>query len=1090
MIDFTELSHNENFTEIINKANEAQAYLETDNRQCILACFQVLGKIINWVFDNDKEMKKPEKNDLNVLIYEYSFRNFIDEDIFKNILYIYKNYRIVTEKKSKISFEQTKLCIEYLYNILKFIIFCYTEQEPEAINNTFQYSRSELNYMAPASGHSVSFSLLRKQNRNNYRNKPRALSISEAETRKALIDTALISLGWILNADWENEYKVIGMPNRTGEGFVDYVLFDDSHIPLAVIEAKKTSISVEQGRQQAKLYADILEKDFGRRPIIFLSNGYENRIITGTHQERIVSDFYSKNDLTKFYNLAELRQDISNVQTNNSIADRYYQIEAIKTVCKEFNDKKRKALLVMATGSGKTRTIISLCDILLNSHWVKNILFLADRNALVKQGCGAFKSFLKGQSVTNLLEDSNGVNDRIICSTYQTMINYIDKAKDDSGVKLYSPGHFDLIICDEAHRSIYNKYKDIFNYFDALLVGLTATPKNQIDKNTYSVFELPNGMPTYAYELSQAIADGYLVDYTICNTKLKLIESGITYAELSLDEKIEYENTFADEDGNIPEYIDGKKLNAQIFNEDTIKEALHILFDKGLKINYGTKLGKTIIFARNHKHAEKILEVFNKEYPSLVGFAEVIDNEINYAGQLIDDFSVADKYPQIAISVDMLDTGIDVPEILNLMFFKPVKSITKFHQMIGRGTRLCKGLIDGQDKQGFYIFDLCRNFEYFGTEKQTSEKDNTYNIKGQIFLTKVLLCKELQEMTYQTQSMYVSYRSKLIDDLVYSVSSLYENNYAVKQRLKYVHIYKERSKYNQIKFEDVKDIKEYICPIIPCDSLDDLSAYRFDSLIYSVELGLLQNKNINQYIKNLMDKVKALSEIASEPDVHVHIKLISKILTTDYLKNADVFDYENIRKSLRGLLVYLKKEERFFNTHFTDEITSFEFQNSNLADNSLANYKFKVEAYIRNNQDNQTIKKLKTNKPLNSNDIKELEKILWNEQGSKSDYNNEYGDKPLGQLVREINGLDKDSVQEAFADFLNNNNLNTAQSYFVKTIIDYISKSGLLLDKKVLKENPFNSYGNISEIFSDNSQIANIMSIVESINNNAICIIN
>ena len=452
------------------------------------------------------------------------------------------------------------------------------------------------------------------------------------------------------------------MPNQSGVGFADYVLYDDSHRPLAVIEAKRTCVDVSEGRQQAKLYADLLERKYKRRPVIFLTNGFDTRIIDGQYPERKCAAIYSKRDLEKWFNLRAMRTGLRNITIDKNIAGRYYQEAAIKAVCDSFSVKnKRKALLVMATGSGKTRTVIELCHVLLDAGWIKNILFLADRNSLVTQAKRNFVNLLPDLSCTNLCEDKDNYNAHCVFSTYQTMINMIDGAKDADG-KVFSCGHFDLVICDEAHRSIYNKYRDIFTYFDAPLVGLTATPKDEIDKNTYSIFELESGVPTYGYELAQAVKDGYLVDFQSVETTLKFIDHGIVYDELSEEDKEQYEDTFENEDGKIPEAIGASALNTWIFNEDTIQKVLHILMTEGIRVDYGEQLGKTIIFAKNHDHAEKIYEVFHKEYAHLPNdYAKVIDNRINYAQSAIDEFSDPKKLPQIAISVDMLDTGIDVP---------------------------------------------------------------------------------------------------------------------------------------------------------------------------------------------------------------------------------------------------------------------------------------------------------------------------------------------------------------------------------------------------------------------------------------------
>nr|CRY95106.1 hypothetical protein [uncultured prokaryote] len=380
-----------------------------------------------------------------------------------------------------------------------------------------------------------------------------------------------------------------------------------------------------------------------------------------------------------------MRTSLKNVMVDRNIAGRYYQESAIKAVCEAFQRNRRKALLVMATGSGKTRTVIALVDVLLRRGWVKNVLFLADRNSLVTQAKRSFVNLLPSLSVTNLCEEKDNTAARCVFSTYQTMMNCIDTVQDEEG-KLFTVGHFDLVICDEAHRSIYNKYRDIFTYFDAPLVGLTATPKDEIDKNTYDIFELQSGVPTYGYDLDQAVKDKFLVDFLSVESKLKFLEEGIAYDDLPQEEREEYEATFADENGELPKRIESSALNAWLFNEDTIRKALHLLMEHGLKIEYGEKLGKTIIFAKNHNHAEKIREVFEKEYPHLPGYAKVIDNYMTYVQSAIDEFSNPKKLPQIAISVDMLDTGIDVPEVLNLVFFKKVMSKAKFWQMIGRGT--------------------------------------------------------------------------------------------------------------------------------------------------------------------------------------------------------------------------------------------------------------------------------------------------------------------------------------------------------------------------------------------------------------------
>jgi type I restriction enzyme R subunit len=613
-------------------------------------------------------------------------------------------------------------------------------------------------------------------------------------------------------------------------------------------------------------------------------------------------------------------------------------------------------------------------------------------------------------------------------------------------------------------------------------VGLTATPKDEIDKNTYEVFELENGVPTYGYELAQAVKDGYLVDFISVETELKFIEQGIIYDDLSDEEKEEFENTFKDENGELPDMINSSALNDWIFNENTIKQVLNILMTKGLRIDYGNKIGKTIIFAKNHTHAEKILEIFNKEYPHLADYAMVIDNYIKYAQSAIDEFSDPKKMPQIAISVDMLDTGIDVPEVLNLVFFKKVLSKAKFWQMIGRGTRLCPTLIDGKDKDKFLIFDFCGNFEFFrmNNGKPTA---NMIALQGAIFRLKTLIAYKLQDIAYQTDYL-INFRKELVEDMVRKVRELNKENFAVKQHLKYVELYANPDNYQTLTYEDTLLMEQELAPLIIPDE-DDAKALRFDYLMYGIEYAYLQGKKFSRLRSDLFKKVSAVASVANIPEIMVKADLINKILHTDYVDNAGVNDFEYIREELRNLIKYIPVGKIIFETNFDDEILSMEWNESELESTDLENYKAKAEFYVRQHTDNEVIAKLKGNIPLTTDDIAELEGILWNEIGTRQDYEAEYGEKPLGEFVREIVGLDMNAAKEAFSAYLEDTSLDSRQIYFLNQIIEYIVHNGVMKDLSVLQESPFTDQGSIVEVFTDLSVWAGIKKIIDKINANA-----
>ena len=1095
MTNFDFLKKEPQFDSFADVAISAEKILHIDIEASVINCRRAMEFAIKWMYSVDGSLVMPYQDTLVSLMSTEEFRDIVDPDLWRRLDFIRRVGNNAAHNGKKITLDQAKLCLENLYIFLDFVAYCYAkdytegefhgelleEQKQPVLKEIPPISEIDLKALI-AENQTLKEQLTARREEQKQTYVPKPLDLSEYKTRKIYIDTMLMDAGWIEGKNWINEVELPGMPNKSEVGYADYVLYDDAHRPLAVIEAKRTCVDVAKGRQQAKLYADILEKQYGRRPVIFLTNGFDTRIDDGQYPERKVSMIYSKRDLEKWFNLQSMKTSLKNITVDKNIAGRYYQEGAVKAVCDSFGNKnRRKALLVMATGSGKTRTVISLCDVLLQHGWVKNILFLADRNSLVTQAKRSFVNLLPDLSVTNLCEEKDNYQAHCVFSTYQTMMNCIDFVKDEEG-KLFTCGHFDLVICDEAHRSIYNKYKDIFTYFDAPLVGLTATPKDEIDKNTYNIFELENGVPTYGYELAQAVKDGYLVDFLSVESSLKFIEEGIVYDELSEEDKEAYEATFEDENGELPEKISSSALNSWLFNEDTIKKVLHILMTKGIRINYGETLGKTIIFAKNHDHAEKILEIFGKEYPNLPGYAKVIDNYMTYAQSAIDEFSESNKLPQIAISVDMLDTGIDVPEVLNLVFFKKVMSKAKFWQMIGRGTRLCPGLLDGEDKQKFYIFDFCGNFEFFRMNKGKATA-NMMALQGAIFNLEFQITYKLQDMEYQTERL-IAYRNALIQHMSEKVQELNRENFAVRQHLKYVDLYSDQSNYQTLSYEDTLLVREELAPLILPDG-DEASAVRFDALMYGIELAYLIGKKYGKARSDLLKKVSAISTVANIPEIMVQAELINQILHTDYLDRAGINEFEHIRESLRNLMKYLPKKKVRYDTNFEDDILSIEWKESELENDDLKNYKAKAEYYVRQHQDDLVIAKLKKNKPMTQDDIKTLEKILWSDLGTKDEYEAEYGDKPLGEFVREIVGLDMNAAKEAFSEYLNEANLDSRQIYFVNQIVEYIVHNGLLKDFSVLQEPPFTDQGSVVDIFTDLNVWMGIRKVIEGINDNA-----
>lgn len=870
--NFNFLKTEQKFASFADTCIAAERVYSVDPKAAATVCRQAMETAVKWMYSVDCGLEVPYDNKLVSLLNDDNFKNIIDDSsLLTRLHYIRQLGNDTAHGARNIDKERAALAIENLHIFMDFIAYCYAEEYTETKFDKslldVEYSTVVVTPLIPAMESLITENAALKDTCTEHRKSqqpsytPKPIDFTEDQTRKAYIDVMLEDAGWQQGKNWFDEYRIDEMPNESGYGKADYVLFGDDGSPLAVVEGKRTSVSVEKGRRQAILYADFLEEKFGVRPIIFLTNGYKTKIWSDKYYpERTVSGLYSKRDLQKEFNIMRNRQPLKGVAISDKISNRYYQKEAIQSVCDVFDKRnRRKALLVMATGSGKTRTVISLVDVLERYGWVKNVLFLADRNALVTQAKRAFANLMPNLSLCNLTENKNDANARAVFSTYKTLINCIDDTRDDEGNRLFTSGHFDLVIVDEAHRSIYNKYKDIFTYFDSLLIGLTATPKEEIDKNTYEIFDLEDGCPTYGYELSKAVDDGYLVHYQSVETELKFLSQGIAYDELSDEEKAEYEETFANEEGEIPDLIDSSALNEWLFNYDTIKKALHLLMENCQRVDYGLKIGKTIIFAKSHKHAEKILDVWGKEFPDYPPhYCEVIDNYAgDYAQSLIDDFSEPSKFPQIAISVDMLDTGIDVSEILNLVFFKKVFSRAKFWQMIGRGTRLCPALLDGNDKEKFYIFDLCGNFAFFRMNSKGREVGATTTIQERMFNTKVNIAKELQGMDFQTDELK-AYRVGLVRELTAKIKSLNRYNFAVKLHLETIDKFQNESDFVALTYENTLQIAEHIAPLIP-PSQDEVNAVRFDMLVYQIELAMLAAKSSKRTKTDLKKKAHELS---------------------------------------------------------------------------------------------------------------------------------------------------------------------------------------------------------------------------------------
>lgn len=1098
---------------------EAERIFAASPAMCAVGCRKALELAVKWVYAADTSMEMPYRDNLQSLLHEPSFRFAVDRNTWGKLPFIAKLGNEAVHTGHNIQKGDALLCLQSLFEFVQWIDYCYGTayqerkfdparipaekiavdvkkiKEQESLLDEKQAEIEKLRKQIEE----MSARFTAEKDQHKKERTFQSEDLSEFATRKRFIDVDLREMGWKLegvDADVQVEYEVDGMAGKAGQkGYADYVLFGKDGLPLAVVEAKRASKDPNNGWKQAVLYADCLERKFGRRPMIFITNGFETYFWDDqTSPKRQVSGIFSKNDLQKLMSRRTERLKLETVPISDKITDRYYQKEAIRAVCGQIEKGFRKHLLVMATGTGKTRTASSLTDVLSRGKYVTNILFLADRTALVKQAKDDFKNYLPDMSLCNLCTNKDDRNARIVFSTYPTMLNAIDDTKTKDGQRLFTPAHFDLIIIGESHRSIFKKYRAIFQYFDAILVGLTATPKTDVDRNTYDFFEMEHGVPTYAYDYETAVyQDKVLVPYYNYEVKTKFLEKGITYDDLSEEDKARYEDDFT-EDGVMPEFIPSAALNQFVFNEKTVDQVLQDLMERGIHVAGGDRLGKTIIFAQNKRHAQFIVDRFNALYPQYHGnFAQRVVCDDSYAQTVIEDFKIPEKAPHIAVSVDMMDTGIDVPECVNLVFFKKVRSKAKFWQMIGRGTRLCRGLscidqIDGEytDKRRFLIFDYCGNFEYFRQHKEGYETRETKTLSENIFGKQVRLMMALQESTF-ADADYQAWRKELAETCHGQVANLKRELIAVKMRLRYVEKYQKEDAFAHISELDKGELEREIAPLVFLDDPDEF-AKRFDNFMYGLMLAHLEQMPSFKYAKKqLCDMAALLEKKVTIPQIKEKLPLIREIGTDAFWEAKDLLLFEKVRKELRDLIQFLNEGEKKHQiiTKLTDPVTEQQEGVQMEAAYDFEDYRAKVNRYVNDHGDTLAIHKLTHNIPLSQGDYQELERILTSELGSREDYVREFGDTPFGLLIRKIAKLDHDAAMAAFSAFINDQSLNQKQIAFVHKVIQHIELNGYMENPAELTKPPFDKPISFLKLFDAKTR-KELVDTINTVRENAV----
>lgn len=1120
MTNFAFLQHE--WPELYESAVKAENTAMADPRTACFYARRTLELSVQWLYKHDSALKVPYQDNLSALIFEPSFKNVTGAAVFAKARAIKDLGNLAVHSRKVVNQYDAVVAVRELFHFTFWLARTYAKGVNPADSTAFDQKLLPAASTIPAktveqlqkleeqlaerdvrlselltgkAGLDAELQRLRGEvaeaKRRNEQTKD-THDYSEAETRDYFIDLLLKEAGWALDMPQDREFRVAGMPNEKSEGFVDYVLWGDDGKPLGLVEAKRTKRDPRVGQQQAKLYADCLEKQFGQRPVIFYSNGYDHWIWDdATYPPRSVQGFYKKAELELIVQRRTSRVFLKDATIDKAIVERTYQHRAIRRISEVFEkDRGRKALIVMATGAGKTRTVIALCDLLMRCHWAKRVLFLADRVALVNQAVGAFKRHLPASSPVNLVTEKD-TNGRVYVSTYPTMMRLIDEAKD--GQRKFGVGHFDLVIIDEAHRSVYQKYRAIFEYFDALLVGLTATPKDEIDRNTYGLFDLETGVPTDNYGLDEAVKDRVLVPFDAVSVPLKFQREGIKYDELTEEEKDDWDALEWSEDGTVPRQVDAAAVNEWLFNKDTVDKVLEHVMSRGQKVAGGDRLGKTIVFAKNHDHAQFFAERFDANYPHYRGsFARVIDFQTEYVQSLIDTFSHPEKSPHIAISVDMLDTGIDIPELVNLVFFKLVRSKTKFYQMIGRGTRLRPDLFGpGKDKSFFYIFDYCQNLEFFSQNPNTVDGASAASLSERLFNYRLELITEL-EKTVESKSKHggggeeKELRAEFVDFLQQRVASMNVNNFIVRPKRRLVEKYGARSAWEKLGPQEIGELSTEVAGLPSEQEDEDQDAKLFDALMLRLELALLRVDHSFMVLRKDVEKIaRGLLEKESIPMVRAQMPLIQEILTDEFWQDITVVLLENARRRLRSLVQFIdKSERRVVYTDFEDEMGEEIRVGLPIgAGMDFERFRMKARHFLQQHENDGPIRKLRWNEPLTTGDLAQLEKMLIEAGAGTSEEiakakEDSFG---FGLFLRALVGLDREAAQQAFAGFIEGTTLNANQLEFINMVIEHLTQRGWV-DPSLLYESPFTDFNplGVEGVFAA-PQVTQLIGVLDTI---------
>ncbi len=930
LTNFDFLRSEKRFSSFAGATAAAEKIFPIDTAACAVNVRRALELTLKWMFEADKRLSMPKRTSLAALISAPSLRQGIGQELFAKLEFIRRVGNNAAHHPASVTKEQAALALSHLFDFENFVAKRYgASPSPYPFDETLLLAEEEI---VTEALDSERIAEILRENRSMKRmlrvqckpsedtdlyeeDPPSPHQLSEADTRRLYIETDLAHAGWRIGIDCLYEYRIDDLGAGSGVGYADYVLFDGKE-PLAVVEAQAAGDDPAIGRQQAKLYADALERKHGTRPILFLSSGTDTRIWQDCcEHERRVAGIFSKEDLRRLKQLCRLRKSKrAECEIDSVLIDRPYQMEAVRAVVNAFcKEGKRRATLSMAPATGKTRTALAAVDTLYRAGIVQNVLYLTESDILAHQALRACTE-LPGVTCASLSLKTDIADAQLLIATYENLLSDADELLDKNGAPLLTPGHFDLILCDESDERITEKYRDIFETFDARLLFLSSTPA------------IADAVFSYPHE--QAISDGYVAPMRAFSLRLASFTQGLSLSDMTDSEQQAYRQLFRTRGLRVPEYIPPEEMFRKYYNEDTVRLMFETLKKEG--ITDGELPAKTIIFTNDHAHSEILYEIWGKLYPSAPPhFCRVIDLTTNYAESLLTEFAADERPPQIALSHDLMNDGIDIPSVKNLVFFTKAASRAKFWRMLGRGMRLAEGKTD------FFVLDLCGNFDTY-EKGLPAPKPEPRSEAQAIFCLRVRLAEALQSLRFANTCEQL--RKDTVREITACIRLINRDTFAARRYSEALDRYTKKAAYEMLHDESIRELCFDISHLLPPAS-ESPAVLSLDKRMLTLMLAKAQGRTdaaVSETIASLKEDAGILAKRASNKRIAKQKKLLNRIVHNEYLETATLTELEEARRLLRPLVHFLPKADSPVHICIPDRILSLEEFSFPLSDRSFS----------------------------------------------------------------------------------------------------------------------------------------------------------